>query len=185
MPRTTAVDPATATGDLKQMFDQMEKGLGMVPNIFKGMAANPVILNAYFALDKSLAESTLTPRQREVVRMTTSVVNDCGYCQAAHTAISKGLKLEDDYIIAIRRGQVDDPQDQALITLTRRLIETKGFVANDELSAFQQAGFTEANITDVITIIAQKTLTNLFNHVHETEIDFPEIPSLSATPAGA
>ena len=48
----------------------------------------------------------------------------------------------------------------------------------DSLAAVRAAGYTDANIADITVVITQKTLSNYFNHIHDTVLDLPPAPPL-------
>ena len=110
--------------------------------------------------------------------MVVSVQNECSYCVAAHTLGLKGAGMNDDEILDVRRGSSGDAKLQALIVFTRKILSVQGFVSDDDLSAVRAAGYTDANFADIMVVIAQKTLSNFFNHVHDTVLDFPAAPGL-------
>jgi alkylhydroperoxidase family enzyme len=86
--------------------------------------------------------------------------------------------LSDEQMLDVRRGKPDDPGHAALVRFTRGVMETKGFVGGEEIDAFRSAGYSDAHVGEVIALIAQKTLSNYFNNVNETELDFPKAPEL-------
>ena len=178
MPRLRQVEPEDADEDLQQIFTDIKKQLGTVPNIFKGMAAGPTLLKAYLQLDEIIADGELSDAQQDIVRLVVSQYNGCDYCLAAHTKTGSMHGLSTEETLDIRRGTPKDEQTAALITFTRRILETRGAVADNDLQAFYDAGFTDAQVNDVITIVGQKTLSNYFNHIHQTELDFPAAPGL-------
>ena len=176
MPRLKTVEPNEAQGQIREIYEAIEHKMGTVPNIFKGMAASPVCLRAYLMLDDLVAEGELTGAEQEAVRLVVSQVNGCDYCLAAHTRVGKAHGLTDDQIAAIRQGRPDDDKLAALVTFTLNILETKGNVDDGQLQAFRDAGYTDAHVGDVLTLVAQKTLSNYFNHVHQTKLDFEPAP---------
>jgi alkylhydroperoxidase family enzyme len=83
----------------------------------------------------------------------------------------KGLSKEE--VLNIRRGEPSEPKYEALARFTHRVLETKGLVSDKEIDAFRAAGYTDEHIAEVTTILAQKTLSNYFNHIHDTVLDVP------------
>lgn len=177
-PRLNSIEPDAATGKVAAMYGQVKSNMGMIPNLFKGLANSPQALEAYLTLDKLIGEGSLSPAEQQLVRMVTSVRNECTYCVAAHTMGLKGAGLSDSQILEVRRGRSDDAKLQALIDFTLKVMDTKGFVSDEDLAAVRAAGYTDANIADVMVVITQKTLSNYFNHVHDTVLDLPPAPPL-------
>ena len=54
---------------------------------------------------------------------------------------------------------------------------TRGFVTNEQLNAFREAGYDDKAVIEVIAAISAHTFTNLYNHVHATDVDFPIPPT--------
>jgi hypothetical protein len=42
----------------------------------------------------------------------------------------------------------------------------------------RDAGWDDAAIADIVAVTALNIYTNFFNHVNDTEVDFPEPPAL-------
>lgn len=150
----------------------------MVPNIFKGMAISTVTLNAFLKLDELISNGTFTAMEQEIVKIVVSQHNNCRYWLAAHTGSLSGQGLTSEDIVNIRKGNASDPKHIALINYTGKVLETKGFVSDGDIEEFKNAGYSDAQAAEVTVIIAQKTLSNLFNHINDTDIDLPEAPEI-------
>ena len=176
-PRITPVDPATATGKAKELFDGPLKGKHF--NIFKSMAASPAVLQTYLGMSGALSGTELSAAEREIIQLTVGEANNCGYCVAAHTAIGKGAGLSEAQTIAARRGSIgDNAKYGALVNFTLALHEKKGFVSDEDIAAFTGAGFSQGAIGEVVAVYALAVFTNYFNHVNDTPVDFPAAPAI-------
>ena len=100
MPRLNVVDPASASGPVKEIFDGPLKGKHL--NIFKGMGNSPAALNFYLAGSGALKDASLSSKEQEVVQLVFAQGNGCDYCQAAHTHIGKGAGLSEEQTVAAR-----------------------------------------------------------------------------------
>ena len=178
MSRLNTIPMGEATGEIKDLYEVIQEKLGTVPNIFQGMAASPVLLKAYLQIDDLIAEGTLSGAEQDIVRLVASQDNDCKYCLAAHTKTAGAQGLSEDEILAVRRGAPKDEKQAALVTFVQRILDTKGFIEDADLQAFRDAGYDDAHVCEVITIIGQKVMSNVFNHVHDTELDFPAAQDL-------
>ena len=105
----------------RPILEKVQKGFGFVPNLFAAFANSPTLLEGYLALEAIYSKGTLSPAERQLVLLTASVVNECGYCTAAHSTIAKGmLKVPAAVVAAVRAGQpVADAKLNALVNLTR------------------------------------------------------------------
>lgn len=149
-----------------------KQAYGFVPNLFGVFAESPAAVEAYAAIGKALAKAGLNPVEQQVVFLSVSTENACKYCVAAHSTIAKGVKMPDEVLAALRaQKELPDGRLQALATFTRAVINHRGWVPDEDLQAFQDAGFERRHVLDVLTIIAMKTLSNYTNHIAETPLD--------------
>lgn len=177
MPRLNVVDPASATGPVKEIFDGPLQGKHL--NIFKGMGNAPAALNFYLAGSGALKDAGLSSKEQEVVQLVFAQGNGCDYCQAAHTHIGKGAGLSEDQTVAARTGgDLGDAKLNAVAKFATALHEKRGNVGDDDISAFKNAGYDDGNIAELVASAALATYTNYFNHVNQTTVDLPTPPAV-------
>nr|NIT14059.1 carboxymuconolactone decarboxylase family protein [Candidatus Dadabacteria bacterium] len=152
----------------KPVLEGVKKRYGFVPNLLGGMAESNTALSSYMELNKKLTESTLTPAEQQVLFLAISYENKCAYCMAAHTAGGKRAELPDEAIEALRAGgSLNDSKLNSLADFARKMFSKKGWVDKEDIDDFLGAGYTKANVFDVIVAIAAKTLSNYTNHIVE------------------
>jgi len=172
MSRLPVIDPDQAQGRIKEIFQGPLKGKHL--NIFKGMANSAPVLDAYLSLAGAAGKTSLSPAQREVVQLAVSQANNCEYCVAAHTKIGQDSGLTEDQCIGARRGSIpDDPALDAVAKFALAIYEKHGFVSDDDIASFKAAGFSDAQVAEMVVVYSLATFTNYFNHINETECDFP------------
>lgn len=166
--------PENAPEGSRAGLEGAKKKMGMVPNLLGVLAGAPSALASYQALSGAIASSSFTPTEQQVVLIATSVENDCRYCVAAHTTISKGARVPEDVLDSLRSDTpIADSKLEALRQFTLAIVRKKGWVEADDLEAFTAAGYGPAQVLEVITGVALKTLTNYVNHIAETPLDAP------------
>lgn len=154
------------------MFDQLQKGLGFVPNLYAYFAKNDSALGDYLALQNR--KSTLRAKEREVINLVTSQINGCRYCQSAHTAIGKMHGFTDEQILEIRGGSVSfDSKLDVLAKFTASVVENRGRATEESKEAFFAAGYNESNLIDVIIVVGDKIISNYLHNLTGFDIDFP------------
>ena len=157
------------------VVDAVTKQLMTTPNLFRIMALSPNALNGWAGLQGALAK-TLDAKVRDGIALAVSQVNGCQYCLSAHSYVASTLaNIDDDEIQLNRRGQSGTPKTAAAVAFAKKLMETHGKVSEDDLRAVRAAGFTDANVVEIIALSAQFLLTNFVNNAFETEIDFPVV----------
>ncbi len=159
------------------LFDQLKKGLGMVPNLYATLALSEHALGNYLAFQN--AKSSITGKAREVVNLVVSQVNGCQYCLAAHTVIGGMVGFKPEQIIEIRRGGASwDAKLDALARLVKNIASARGHADPARVQAFFEAGWTAENLVDVIVVIGDKTVTNYLHATTQVPVDFPAAPAL-------
>lgn len=174
VPTRAEVSPANQT-----IFDNLKNGLGFVPNLYAYYAKNETALGDYLTLQNR--KSTLKAKERELINLVTSQINECKYCLAAHTTIGKMNGYTDTQILEIRQGSAGfDPKLDALAKVTAAIVQNKGRVSDETKAQFFNAGYTEANLIDVLIVVGDKIISNYLHNFTGFEVDFPVAPKLEA-----
>ena len=154
------------------IFDNLHKMIGFVPNLYAFYAHSETALGDYLALQNR--KNTLSPKEREVINLVTSQINDCRYCQSAHSVFGKFSGLSEEQILEIRKGSASfDAKLDALVQFTTAVVINRGKVSIDAKEAFFNAGYTQGNLVDTVIIIGDKTISNYIHNISDIEIDWP------------
>lgn len=165
-------DVETATGATKEALETAQKRYGFVPNLIGGLAEAPAAATAYMALGDALASSSLKPEELHVVWFAINAYHGCDYCMAAHTGIAKRQNIDDAVIETARAGGAyDDQRLETLRAFAVKVVEERGWVSPEEVDDFLAAGFTKANVIEIVLAAAHKTLSNYTNHIVGTPLD--------------
>ncbi len=156
----------------QSLFDNLQKGLGFVPNLYAYFAKSETALGDYLALQNR--KSSLRAKEREVINLVTSQINGCRYCQSAHTVIGKMNGFTDEQILEIRKGTASfDSKLDALAKFTASVVANRGKATEESKNNFFAAGYNEANLIDVVIVVGDKIISNYIHNLTEFEIDFP------------
>lgn len=168
------VQPEDANEQQKEILDKAKKANGMIPNMYKNMVNFPALQNTYdTGYHQFRQDSGFTPAEQEVVLLTVSIENSCGYCTAAHSYLAENVsKTPKDVIEAIRQGkEIQDEKLKALHEFTKVMNESRGNPSPEEAKRFLDAGYSEKQILAIILAQAVKTISNYSNHIFHTEVD--------------
>lgn len=175
MSRIAVVTPDTATPEQQALFDAIQAQLGAVPNFLKVFANSPAALRAFLGLHGIAGEGYLNPQTRERIALALAQQNACEYCLSAHTAIGRKAGLTGAEIEASRAGTSQDAKAAAAVAFARALVDNMGDVTTAELLAARQAGYSDAEIVEIITHVGMNILTNILGRASRVEIDFPKV----------
>lgn len=168
----TVHDKTSAPQASAEALAGAEKAFGFIPNLLGVFAESPAALKAYLTLGELFGSTSFSDTERQVILLAISRFNDCRYCVAAHSAIAGMQNVPADVVDAIRNDTpITDSRLEALRSFTTAIVDKRGWVTDEDLSAFIGAGYTRANVLEVILATSFKTLSNYTNHIAETPLD--------------
>jgi len=153
------------------IFDNLQKALGFVPNLYATIGYSENGLARYLAYQN--AKTTLSNREKEAVNLIVSQINGCIYCQSAHTVIGKMNGFTDEQVLDLRSGKSDNPKLDALVKLAASITKAKGKADAAVVDAFFAQGYNNENLIDVILQVADKIAMNYVHNLTEVPVDFP------------
>lgn len=165
-------DVDTAPEGAKDTLAAAQKGYGFIPNLLGVMANAPALVAAYVTLANLFEQTSLTATERQVVLLTSSYENNCGYCVAAHSALASMQKVPQDVVDAIRAGRpIADAKLEALRVFTRIVVESRGWASEAEVETFIAAGYGRQQVMEVVLGVGIKTISNYTTHIAKTPLD--------------
>ena len=180
MSRITIPTDEAAPAASQPMLDAVRKQLGVVPNLFRLVALSPAVLQGYLGFNAALAK-TLDVKTRERIALAVAEVNGCDYCLSAHTYLGLNLaKLDAAEIALNRNGASTDPKAHAAVRFAALVAKARGQVNDADIAAVRAAGWTDAQIVEIVAVVAENVLTNFLNNVAQTAIDFPVVHAAKA-----
>ena len=180
MPRIALPQPEQVPAASQPTLAMFAKNIGFTPNMMATFALSPIAFNAWATLMGALSKA-LDVKTRDSIGLAVSEVNGCNYCLTVHSFTAEHMaKLPAAEIILARKGHASDPKRDAAVQFARKVIDTRGKVNDADLKAVREAGHTDANVMEIVALVAMYSLTNFFNNVFDPEKDFPAV-----TPAGS
>jgi uncharacterized peroxidase-related enzyme len=164
----------TATESQKELLSITKKEFRMIPNMYKAMVNNQILLKTYMDAYKSFRTlSNFSATEQEIIFLTISVENNCSYCMAAHSLIADLVsKVPPNITDAIRNGEeISDTKLKSLYEFTSIMVNKRGNPSNEDVKSFLESGYNEKHILDIILAISIKTISNYTNHIFHTEVD--------------
>lgn len=180
MSRLPLVTDENASPAASELFTAIKGKVGFVPNLYRVLANEPAALKATLTFGEELGNGSFDAKTREAIALTVAGANACDYCASAHTAISKGLNVDDAEIESRLNGRSADEKLQAILTFATAIVAERGLATDAQLSAARDAGLSEGEIVETVANVVQNILTNYINHVAQTEIDFPTVKAKAA-----
>ncbi len=160
----------------QEIFDNLNKALGFVPNLYATIAYSDNGLKRY--LEYQNAKTSLTNKEKEAVNLVVSQVNGCVYCQSAHIVLGKMNGFNESQLLEIRKGKSENSKLNALVKLAADVTNNRGSASDENLADFFTQGYSKENLVDLILQISDKTAMNYLHNLTKVPVDFPIAPSL-------
>lgn len=158
----------------EKIFEALKSMFGKVPNIFLAFASSENGLENYF--NYLTQENSLTYREREVVNLVVSQVNECPYCISLHSKVAEGIGFTKEQILDIRANNIQfDNRLKAIAALAQKIAVTKGHIAGPVLLDFYEEGYDQGHLVDVVLAVANISTLNLLYAITNVPIDFPHV----------
>lgn len=168
----TLHDASSAPTESTEILDSVHKSWGLVPNLHRVLAESPAALEAYATLWNIAEKTGFTPQERNVAYIAIIYENECTYCMAGHTNLSRMAKVEPEAIAAVREGRpIADPKLEALRHFAATVTRNRGVVSEVDVAAFKAAGYDNRAMLDVLVLAATKLISNYTNHLAQTPLD--------------
>ncbi len=180
MARVTIPSRDEAPAASQPLLDAVGAQLGVIPNLFRLIGTSPAALEGFLGFNGALGKA-LDVKTRERIALAVAQANGCDYCLSAHTYLGLNLAKIDEAEIALnRRGQSGDAKAAAAVKFARTVVDARGKVSDADVAEVRLAGFTDAQVVEIIALVAVNVFTNYLNNALHTDIDFPVVTAAEA-----
>lgn len=179
MARLKALEPDQASGKLKELFAAVNTKMGLVPNVMRTMANSPTVLEGYLAFEQSLSKSSIGNEFNELIALTVAAVNDCDYCNSAHSFSAGKLGIDIQSVELAREAVSVDDKISAGLKFVKEITLLKGHVSEMAVEKVKKAGYDDTAIIEIIAAVAINVFTNYLNNAADTVLDFPKLSPIN------
>src|SRR5258707_700323 len=185
MSRFTPMQSNGTTSELKRSLKNSRLKLDEAPRFLQVLANSPASLRAYLRADAALVRGQLTPRQRQQVALAVAEINGASYSLSARYDTGPSLGLTHQDMQLARNAAAADPKADTMLRFTRAVVLQRGDISDEDFQELAKAGFTDAQIIEIVATIALNIFSNYFSSVAKTEVGLPLLqPGADAPRAG-
>lgn len=175
MANLNPVDIANVSDEQKQLFNEVKGAFGAVPNMFKTIGHSSAALESMWTSFGALGKGSISPALGEQIAVLVADINRCEYCLSAHTVLGKNAGVTEEEMTLAQRGTSHDPKVQVALNFARKLVTQHGQVSRDDIELVKKAGFSDAEVTEILAHVALNIFTNYTNVAFDVEVDFPKV----------
>jgi len=166
MARIKIIQEDEATGQLKEIYDQLIESRGKLAEVHKIQSLNPKTIMSHMELymDIMYSKSPLSRAQREMMAVVVSRENKCPYCIRHHAeALDRYWKDEErlDQLITGKDRSIMDETEFLLASLAKELtLHPSSEQIENIIEALKVKGLEDRAILDATLVIAYFNFVN-------------------------
>lgn len=165
MPIIEVIQPEDATGELKNIYEDLIKSRGKIAEVHKIQSLNPASIVNHMDLYLTLlyGKSPLKRVLREMIAVVVSRANECEYCQIHHIEAVNHYWKDDKKAEKFRLDyeQVElAPLEKAYCDFAKQHTLTPGKDTTDVINRLKELGESDRAILDATMIIGYFNFVN-------------------------
>jgi uncharacterized peroxidase-related enzyme len=161
----------TAPPSSRAMLADRSQGAARLPNMVRALAESPTALRAFEQLRAAFSQSGLSALEQQVVYLAAAQANACHYCTTQRGMFDDSASARAAADAIVNNQPIPDIKLQSLRRFVAAMTTQRGWVSEDTVAQFLEAGYERSHVLDVITGIALATLSSYTNHVAATPLD--------------
>lgn len=171
------VAPEQATGQVAEIYGQMQQALGFIPNAFRLYSASPAMLKAQWEyLGYYMQHPTLPYPLLASIRMLVSEQNECDYCIGLNAAmLIQRADFTPEQIAAMKRDPASAPlpaKEKAMLLFVLKATKAPKSVSTADLDALRNMGWRDGDIFDGVNHGARNAAVDILFDTFKIENDF-------------
>jgi uncharacterized peroxidase-related enzyme len=174
MPRI-APRPQKTVPEIAELLEASKNRMGFLPNSQLIMAHRPEILRGFVQLASAIngPGSTISPQLRNLVSQMASRAAGSGYCMAhtAHTAGRVGIPdAKEDALWQYETSPLFSAAERAALRVAQGAAQAPNAVTDEDFAELKRH-YSDAQIVDIVAVIALFGFLNRFNDTMATELE--------------
>ena len=171
------VTPETATGEVAEIYAQIQNAWGQVPTAIQAYSANPFLLKQQWEYYGSIMQHpTLTMPLTTCIRMLVSQAGNCTYCIDMNAGMLINMAgWTPEQVAATRANYLDSPltsQEKTLLGLVLKMTRDSTSITPADMQAARDAGWSDSDILDAVNHGARMVAGDIIINGFKVERDF-------------
>jgi uncharacterized peroxidase-related enzyme len=146
------IEPEQATGTVSEIYENMTKAIGFVPNAFKVFSPSAHILNiqvenlGYFMRHKTLGGKLLA-----FIRLLVSEQEQCAYCVGTNSRILLQYGVLPDMITEIKQDPSKAPLEEnelAMLFFVLKVVKNSNSIEQADVDSLRSLGWNDTEILE-------------------------------------
>jgi uncharacterized peroxidase-related enzyme len=162
MARFSLIQEKHASGEVKRIFREIleVKHLRKVPNFFKTLATNLTVLEGTWSVYRHVSTQGLIPESvKEMMFVAISVAKQCKYCEVAHVAFCRTLKVDPENCENLVRNldAIKPERTREIIRFAVKTAVDSKSLANQDYKSLAKHKISADEIVEIVAMSAFAT----------------------------
>jgi uncharacterized peroxidase-related enzyme len=171
------VKPQDASGEVAEIYAQMQQAMGTVPTALQLYSGNPALLREYWGyIGSIMRHPSLSPALTTTIRMLVSQQGQCAYCIDMNAGMLIGMMgWTPEQVAATRADFRASPLadgEKTLLGLVLKSVRDSNSVTALDLQDARAAGWTDRDILDAVYHGARMVAGDIMINAFKVERDF-------------
>jgi len=152
------IPPSEAQGPVREMYQQVERRLGYVPNWAQAFSLRPGVRDGWAALLASI-QSNLPVRTYELATLTAARALRSSYCSLAHGSVLANKVFDAATVTAVMKDAPDaplEPGERAMMAFVEKVVLNADRVSAGDIEVLRSHGYQDEDIFDVTATAAAR-----------------------------
>jgi len=154
-----------ATGEVKEIFEEIQAAFGMIPNGISVWSANPALLRLQWdSIKIRLSKDQENQKLHAIIRYLASDENECTYCVGFNGGMLMNYyDVSQEQLIEIQSSPASAPLDEknkALLIFAMKSIKDSDAVSVKDIQLLKDLGITEEEIFEIVHAASHMTVIN-------------------------
>ena len=165
-----------ATGEVKEIFDEIQAAFGMVPNGISVWSASPKALRGQWNhIKEVMSKDQESQKLHTIIRYLVSNESDCGYCVGFNGGMLMNMYgVSQDELAAMKNDPSSAPlesKNKALLVLAMKAIKDANAVNSEDINLLKDLGINETEIFDIVHAASHMLVVNTLFKTFKVEQD--------------
>jgi alkylhydroperoxidase family enzyme len=170
-------DTSKLTGKPQELLSQLEKSMGLTPNIMKQMANSPAALESFLASRDALSRGLLDEKMRALIGIVIGETYSCEYLVASRIAQAKKAGLSEEELKLARQQSSKDAKIDIGLQFVRNVVLRHAELPAGDVGELKAAGYSDGEIVELIAQTSLNMFVYYLIQIAQPELDFPKVPT--------
>ena len=165
-----------ARGETKEIFEEIQSMIGMLPNGIRIWSASPEALKVQWSgIKRGFSKDAESIKLAAIIRYLMSNENECTYCIGFNGGMLMNMHgMSQDELLAMKKDPTKAPlekKNKALLLFAIKAVKSPDSVNAEDIEALKQLGISEEEMFEIVKSASHMFVVNTLFRTFKVEQD--------------